>query len=96
MYHLKTYKEYLIKKILKLNNIPVKKPLTIIDTVDQAPIVKLYTETRNTKLVARQFGLSVSSTHKILHHNNIKVTPMKYTDVEIIQKKDMQRINSNM
>ena len=84
--------KYLVEMVLKLHNIP-KRINRVRDFCDKTSIVKLYIETRNTKLVAREFGVSVGSIHRILHDENVRVNPMRYTNEEIIEKyKELKKV----
>jgi hypothetical protein len=76
--------ENLVEKILNLYGVPKrheqKKDLDINE------VINFYKEVHKVKLVADKFNLSNSVILKILHSNNVRVSKIKYTDQEIIEK----------
>lgn len=74
--------ENLVKKILKIHNVPKRD---VILKLDAREVIKYYNETRRVKLVADKFGVSNSVILKLLHSNNVRVSIIKYTDKDIIE-----------
>lgn len=76
--------ENLVEKILKLYGVPKrheqKKDLDINE------VINFYKEVHKVKLVADKFNVSNTVILKILHSNNVRVSKIKYTDQEIIEK----------
>jgi hypothetical protein len=75
--------ESLVDKILKQHNIPKRR---VSEGLDVNKVISFYNETHKVKSVADKFGVSNSVILKILHSSNIRVSKIKYTEEQIIEK----------
>lgn len=73
----------LVRKILKLHDIPLRQ---VEKELDNNEVINFYKQTHKVRIVADKFGVSDTVILKLLHKNNVRVSKIKYTEQEIIEK----------